>query len=92
MSSEPSMTVIVKTTVCVFKIDAAIRNAFPKCICGASPLQTGRLLLQIGRLLPRIGKFFPKKREASSKERWVRTHISFRNAVQLCLHIFRVCV
>jgi len=45
-------------TVRVFKIDAAIRNAFPKCICSASPPQTRRLLPQIGRLLPRIGKFF----------------------------------
>ena len=45
-------------TVRVFKIDAAIRNAFLKCICGASLPQIGRLLLQTGRLLPRIGKFF----------------------------------
>ena len=49
----------------VFKIDAAIRNAFPKCVCGATPPQTGRLLPKIGRLLPRIGKFFPKNRKAS---------------------------
>ena len=66
-------------TVRVFKIDAAIRNAFPKYVCGATPPQTGRLLPKIGRLLPRIGKFFPKNRKASSEERWVRTHISFRN-------------
>jgi len=61
-------------TVCVFKIDATIRNAFPKCICGATPPQTRRLLPKIGRLLPRIWKFFPKNRKASSKERLVRTH------------------
>ena len=79
-------------TVRVFKIDAAIRNAFPKCVCGATPLQTRRLLPKIGRLLPRIGKFFLKNRKASSEERWVRTHISFRNAVQLRLRIFRVRV
>ena len=42
---------------------------------------------QTGRLLPRIGRLFLKKRKASSKERWIRTHISFRNAVQLCLRI-----
>ena len=76
---------IARCTVRVFKIDAAIRNAFPKCVCGATPPQTGRLL-------PRIGKFFPKNRKASSEERWVRTHISFRNAVQLRLRIFRVRV
>ena len=28
-------------TVHVFKIDAAIRNAFLKCVCGATLLQTG---------------------------------------------------
>jgi len=69
----------------VFKIDAAIWNAFPKCVCGATPPQTGRLLPKNGRLLPRIGKFFPKNRKASSEERWVRTHITFQNAVQLLL-------
>jgi len=47
----------------VFKIDAAIRNTFPKCVCGVTPLQTGRFLLKIRRLLPRIGKFIPKKSE-----------------------------
>ena len=36
--------------------------------------------------------FLPKKRKASSKERWVWTHIRFRNAVQLHLRIFRCCV
>ena len=46
--------------VCVFKIDAAIRNTFPKCICGTTP--------KIGRLLPKIGKFSPKNRKASSEE------------------------
>ena len=76
----------------VFKIDAAIRNAFPKCVCGVTPPQTGRLLPKIGRLLPRIGKFFPKNRKASSEECWVRTRISFRNAVQLRLRIFCVRV
>jgi len=50
------------------KIDAAIQNAFPKCVCSTSPPQTGRLLPQIRRLLPRTGKFFPKKQKASSKE------------------------
>ena len=79
-------------TVRIFKIDATIRNAFPKCICGTTPPQTRRLLPKIGRLLPRIGKFFPKNRKASSEEHWVHTHISFRDAVQLCLRIFRVCV
>jgi len=54
--------------VCIFKFDAAIQNAFPKCVCGASPPQTGRLLPQIRRLLPRTGKFFPKKQKASSEE------------------------
>jgi len=29
--------------------------------------------------------------KASSKECWVRTHISFQNTVQLCLRIFCVC-
>ena len=43
-------------TVRVFKIDATIRNTFPKCICGVTPLQTGRLLL-------RIGKFFSEESE-----------------------------
>ena len=37
-------------------------------------------------------KVFPKNRKASSEERWVRTRISFRNAVQLRLRIFRVRV
>ena len=48
-------------TVRVIEIDAAIQNAFPKCVCGATPPQTGRLL-------PRIGKFFPKNWKASSEE------------------------
>ena len=64
----------VGITVHVFKIDAVIWNAFPKCVCGETPPQTGRLLPKIGRLLPRIGKFFPKNRKASFEERWVRTH------------------
>jgi len=34
----------------------------------------------------------PKKQNASSEERWVRTHIGFRNAVQLRLRIFQGCV
>ena len=46
-------------TVRVFKIDAELRKVFPKCVCGASPPQSGRLL-------PRFGKFFPEKRKASS--------------------------
>jgi len=46
----------------VLKIDAAIQNTFPKYICGATPLQTGRLLPKIGRL-PRIGKFFSEELE-----------------------------
>jgi len=37
-------------------------------------------------------RFLPKKQKASSKERWVRTHIGFRNAVQLRLWIFRGCI
>ena len=83
------------------KIDAAIWNTFLKCVCGASPPQTGRLFPQIGRLLPQIGRllprivrFLPKTRKASSEECWVRTHICFRNAVQLHLRIFQsgVCV
>jgi len=76
---------MVSATVRVFKIDAAIRNAFPECVCGATPLQTRRLL-------PRIEKFFQKNRKTSSEEHWVRTHISFRNVVQLCLRIFHVHV
>ena len=50
-------------TVRVFIIDAAIRNAFPKCVCGATPRQTGRLLPKTGRRLPRIGKFFSEESE-----------------------------
>ena len=46
----------VHNTVRVFKIDAAIWNAFPKCVCGATPPQTGRLLPKIRGLLPRIGR------------------------------------
>jgi len=56
-----------------FKIDAAIWNAFLKCGYGMSPPQPGRLLL-------RIIWFLPKMRKASSKERWVRTHVSFRES------------
>ena len=59
----------VGITVHVFKIDAVIWNAFPKCVCGETPPQTGRLLPKIRRLLPRIGKFFQKNRKASSEER-----------------------
>ena len=33
-----------------------------------------------------------KTQNASSEERWVRTHISFRNTVQLRLRIFWSCV
>ena len=50
----------ISCTVRVFKIDAAIRNAFPKCICSDSLQQSGRLLPQIGRLLLRIVRFLPK--------------------------------
>jgi len=76
----------------VFKIDAAIQNTFPKCVCGASPPQTGRLLPQIGWLLPRIIRFLLKTRKASSEKHWVHTHISFRNTVQLHLQIFQNCI
>ena len=34
-------------TVCVFKIDAVIRNAFPVRVCGVTSPQSGRLLLRI---------------------------------------------
>jgi len=51
---------------------------FLKCIRGAAVVQIRRLLL--------------KKWKASSKECWVRTHISFQNAVQLRLWIFWSCV
>ena len=83
-SCRPSLS-LTRCTVRIFKIDATIRNGFPKCICGASPPQTGRLLPQIRRLLPRTGKFF-------SEERWARTHISFWNTVRLRLRIFRIRV
>jgi len=38
------------------KIDAAIWNVFPKCVCSATPPQTRRLL-------PRFGKFFSEESE-----------------------------
>ena len=68
------------TTVRVFKIDAAIQNAFPKCVCGATPLQTGRLLPKIGRLLLRIRKFFSEESEGF-----------FRRALVSYTHKFPKC-
>jgi len=65
---KPLQSLQAQPTVHIFKIDAAIRNAFSKCVRGATPPQTRRLLPKIGRLLPRIGKFFPKNRKASSEE------------------------
>jgi len=56
------------------KNDTDIQNIFPKCVCGEA-------VLQIGRGLPGFGRFLPKKQKASSKERWVHTHIHFWNAV-----------
>ena len=61
------------------------QNVFTKCVCGAT-------VPQIGSRLPRIKRFLPKKRKASSEEHWVCTHISFQNAVQLCLRIFQSCI
>jgi len=63
-------------TVRVFKIDAVIRNAFPKCVRGATPSQTGRLLPRIGKFFSeeaegffqRSGRLLPKKRKASSED------------------------
>jgi len=56
-------------TVRVFKIDAAIWNAFLKCVCGVTPSQTGRLLPKMGRLFfRRSGRLLPKKRKASSED------------------------
>ena len=78
-------------TVCIFKIDAAIRNAFPKCVCGATLQQTRRLFPKIGRLLLRIGKFFPKNRKASSENRKVFSEESerfFRRALGLYTYKF----
>ena len=86
-------------TVRVYKIDAELRKVFPKCVCGASPPQSGRFL-------PRIGKFFPKKWKASLRRRgrlfhrcgmllaWCHTH--YHSSVvmkvklvqtQSCLHV-----
>ena len=60
-----------------------IGTFFWTCVCSIV------VLLQIGRLLPRIGRFLLNKWKAFSKERWVRTHICFSNAVQLCLRVFQ---
>ena len=65
---------------------------FGTFFCGTACAANLRLLLQIGRFLPRIGRFLPKKWKASTEECWVRTHISFRNAVELRLRIFWSCV
>ena len=83
---------VLNCTVRVFKIDAAIRNAFPKCVCGASPPQTGRLLPQIGRLLPRIGKFFLRSGRLLPKSAGFVHTLSFRNTVQLRLHTYLPCL
>ena len=82
----PSTTsTLLWDTVRVKKNDADIRNAFPKCVYGAAPAANWKASSGNRRLLP-------KKRKASSEERWVWTHISFRNVVQLHLRIFRGCV
>ena len=69
-----------------------IWNVFQNAFAAQLALQIRRLPPQIRRLLPRIRRFLPKKWKASSEERWVCTHISFWNRVQLCLQIFRIYI
>ena len=68
----------------VKKNDADIQNAFLKCVCGAARAAHRKASSE--------NRKFLLKRKASSEERWVHTHIGFRNTVQLCLQIFRSCV
>ena len=79
-------------TVRVKKNDADIRNAFPKCVCSAAPAANWKASSANRKASSGNWRFLPKKRKASSEERWVWTHISFRNTVQLHLRIFRGCV
>ena len=67
------------------KNDANIQNAFPKCVCGAAPATNWKASSAHWKASSGNQRFLPKKRKASSEERWVWTHISFRNAVQLHL-------
>ena len=72
--------------------NADIWNVFQNAFAAQLALQIRRLPPQIRRLLPRIRRFLPKTWQASSEERWVCTHISFWNRVQLCLQIFRIYI
>ena len=76
------------------KMTLIFRNAFPKCVCGAARAANWKASSANRKASSENRRFLPKKRKASSEERWVRTHIGFRNAVQLRLWIFRgrVCV
>ena len=67
------------------KNDANIQNTFPKCVCSTACAAKWKASSKNRR-------FLPKKRKASSKEHWVRTHIGFQNVVQLRLRIFRGCI
>ena len=42
-------------TVCIFKTDTKIWNAFQTFFCGAALLQIRRILPNVGKLLARIG-------------------------------------
>ena len=42
-------------TVCIFKTDTKIRNAFQTFFCGAALLQIRRILPNVRKLLARIG-------------------------------------
>ena len=71
------MTVFMYGT-CKKKNDTNIRNVFPKCVFGVACTANR--------------KASSTNWKASSEERRAHTHISFRNAVQLRLWIFRSCV
>jgi len=72
-------------TVRVFKIDAAIQNAFPKCICGMT-------LPQTGRLLPRIGKFFSEESEDFFRRALVSyTHKFPKRGAASLMYLPRLC-
>ena len=67
----------------IFDTDAKIQNTYPTFFDGAVPLQAGRLLPK---------GFVYENRKVSSKERWLRTYLSFLKMVRLCFWIFESSV
>ena len=73
---ESFFTCISGNTVHIYKIDAAIRNAFPIHACGMTSLQIRRLLSELVGFFQRCGRLLPKSTG------FAHTYVSFRRMAQ----------